>query len=115
MNSHFLRTSLFALVLLLSKTALSAEFYDKAEVLRTEALTRIEHNRHLAVECFSKPETDDLVELLHWDLGTGHCSVEETTETITGYRVYYQWDDQVFSHVVAERPGNYVPVRVEVN
>ena len=115
MNSHFLRTSLIALILLLSNTAFSAEFYDKAEVIRTEPLTRIEHNRRLAVECFSKPETNDLVELLHWDLGTGHCSVEETTETITGYRVYYQWDDQVFSHVVAERPGHYIPVRVEVN
>ena len=78
MNSHFLRTSLFALVLLLSKTALSAEFYDKAEVIRTEPLTTIEHNRHLAYQCFSKPETNNLVELLHWDFGSGHCSVEET-------------------------------------
>ena len=114
MNSHFLRTSLIALILLLGRPAFPAEFYDKAEVIRTEPLTRIEHNRHLAVECFSKPETDDLVELLHWDLGTGHCSVEETTETITGYRVYYQWNDQVFSHVMAERPGSHIPVRVEV-
>jgi len=115
MNSHLLRTSLFALFLVPGGPAFSAEFYDKAEVIRTEPLTRIERNRHLAVECFNKPETNDLVELLHWDLGTGHCSVEETTEIITGYRVYYQWDNQVFSHVVAERPGSHIPVRVEVN
>jgi len=115
MNNHSRRTSLFALMLLTGSPAFSTEFYDKAEVIRTEPLTRIEHNRHLTVECFSKPETNDLVELLHWDLGTGHCSVEETIETITGYRVYYRWDDRVFSHVVAERPGNYIPVRVEVN
>ncbi len=115
MNSQPLPTSLFVLILLLSRPAFSAEFYDKAEVIRTEPLTRIERNRHLAVECFNKPETNDLVELLHWDLGTGHCSVEETTEIITGDRVYYQWDNQVFSHVVAERPGSQIPVRIEVN
>ena len=115
MNTHFPRTSLFAMILLLGRPAYSAEFYDKAEVIRSEPITRIEHNRHLAIECYSKPETNDLVELLHWDLGTGHCSVTQTTETITGYRVYYQWDDQVFSHVVAERPGSYIPIRIEVN
>lgn len=106
--------SLLILSSLILKPAYADEFYDKAEVIRTEPLTKIEHKSHLAYECYSKPETDDLVELLHWDLGTGYCSVEETTETITGYRVYYQWDDQVLSHVVAKPPGSFIPVRVEI-
>ena len=114
MNNRSSLSSLFTLILLLSGSAFSAEFYDKAEVIRTEPLTTIEHNRHLAYECFNKPDTNDLVALLHWDFGSGHCSVEETTETITGYRVYYRWDDQVFSHVMAEHPGGYIPVRVEI-
>lgn len=112
MQSRPLRTSLLVLVLLPGAPVFSAEFYDTAEVIRNEPITRIEHNRHLAPECLTKPETDDLVELLHWDLGTGHCSIEETTETITGYRVYYQWDDRLFSQVMAEQPGSHIQLRI---
>ncbi len=112
MDSHSLRLSLFALILLLSAPAFPAEFYDEAEVIRSEPITRTERTRHLAFECFSKPGSHDLLELLHWDLGTGHCSVEETTETVTGYRVYYQWDGQVFSQVMTKAPGSHIPVRV---
>ncbi|MBQ74971.1 MAG: hypothetical protein CMQ20_08100 [Gammaproteobacteria bacterium] len=114
MNNRALLTILPAIMLFLSGPAYPAEFFDEAEVLRSEPLTTIRHSRHLAYECFNRPETDDLIELLHWDLGTGHCSVEETTETITGYRVYYEWDDQVLSHVMSEVPGSHIPVRVEV-
>ena len=106
--------TLFGEVQLLSGPAQPTEFSGQAEVLRREPLTIIRHSRHLAYECFSKLDTNNLIELLHWDLGTGHCSVEETSETITGYRVYYEWDGQVLSNVMSEVPGSHIPVRVEV-
>jgi uncharacterized protein YcfJ len=115
MASQSVRAIILIMILIAGLPAFPAEFFDTAVVVRSEPVTRIDRNRRLADACLSKPETDNLLTLLHWDLGTGNCIVEETTETITGYRVYYQWQDQVFSQMMAERPGTYIPVRVEIN
>ena len=99
-----------------SITGFANEFYAEAEVVSSEAIKQIDQRRLLAAECLGgKPRSGSLVQLLHWDLGTGHCERIEEHETITGYRVIYKWNDQLFSQVMTERPGERIPLRIEVD
>jgi hypothetical protein len=59
-----------------------------------------------------KPRPEDLVATLRWDLCT---PPEPQPDPITRYRVYYEWDDQVYERVVDARPGPTVPVRVRLD
>ncbi len=59
-----------------------------------------------------KPRPEDLVATLRWDLCT---PPEPQLGPITRYRVYYEWDDQVYERVVDARPGPTVPVRVRLD
>lgn len=59
-----------------------------------------------------KPRSSDLVATLRWDLCT---PPEPQPDPITRYRVYYEWDDQVYERVVDARPGPTVPVRVRLD
>ena len=116
MNPYFLRGMLILCATLICGSASAAEFYDKARVVRSEPITRIDQHRRLSEDCLGgKPQTDNLIELLNWDLGTGHCEEIERTETITGYRVFYKWDNQMFSQVLTNAPGDTIPIRVDVN
>lgn len=94
----------------------AAEFYARAPVVSVEPIREVGHQRHLAQACLEgKPQTDSLVELLDWDLGTRHCEMFETSETIIAYRVFYRWDDKVFSQELPDHPGETIPVRVVLN
>jgi hypothetical protein len=116
MNSYLLRGMLILCTTLICGSASAAEFYDEARVVRSEPITRIDQHRRLAEDCLGgKPQTDNLIELLNWDLGTGHCEQIERTETITGYRVFYKWDNQMFSQVLPDAPGDTIPIRVDLN
>lgn len=115
MNLYFLRGILILCTCLICGPAFAAEFYDNARVVRSEPIMRIEQHRRLSEDCLGgKPQTDNLIELLNWDLGTGHCEQIERTETITGYRVFYKWDNQMFSQVLTEPPGDTIPIRVDL-
>ncbi len=117
MNLYHFRLYIMLIVCtcLICGSASAAEFYDNARVVRSEPIMRIEAHRRLSEDCLGgKPQTDNLIELLNWDLGTGHCELIERTETITGYRVFYQWDNQMFSQVLTEPPGDTIPVRVDL-
>lgn len=118
MNLHFLRPFriLLPAICLVSDPISAAEFYDEARVIRAEPIVKIEVHRTLSESCLgAKPVTDNLIELLNWDLGTGHCELVERTETITGYRVFYRWDNQEFKQVMIDHPGETIPVRVVLN
>ncbi len=118
MNPYLLpmRTILLLGACLICGSVSAAEFYDRAQVIRSEPITRIDEYRHLSEDCLGgKPQTDNLVEILDWDLGTGLCERLERIETITGYRVFYRWDNQMFSQVLLEDPGETIPVRVVLN
>lgn len=105
-----------ALLLYISSASMAAEvFVADAEVIRTEPIIKMRQQRSLAQECVTaKPKSADLVVLLHWDLGTGYCASYAQEELITGYRVFYRWDDHVFSQVMAQQPGARIPVRVRL-
>jgi len=116
MKSYLLPGMLILCTTLICGPVSAAEFYDKARVVRSEPIMRIDQHRRLSEDCLGgRPQTDNLIELLNWDLGTGHCEQIERTETITGYRVFYQWDNQMFSQVLSEAPGDTIQVHVDLN
>ena len=101
---------------LMSGHTQATEFYDQAEVVRFEPITRIERTRQAIPGCLTKkPETTQLMELLQWDLGTVNCVKTTTEETITGYQVFYRWDNQLFSQVTQELPGQTIPVHIRID
>ena len=56
----------------------------------------------------------DLVALLAWDLRADCFTHRREVEVEDGYRVYYRWDERVYSVVMSERPGPTIPLRVDV-
>jgi len=116
-TSRWLAVCFTAMVLNLSSPAAAQEeFVANAEVIRSEPITEMHPQRALSEECSgTKPTGADLIDLLHWDLGTGYCVAYQQQSRITGYRVFYQWDEHVFSQVMAQQPGNMIPVRVRVD
>jgi hypothetical protein len=99
-----------------SCTAMAAEFYDKAEVVRYEPITRIDHARRVIPGCITnKPNNNQLMAVLRWDLSMSHCIETVADEKITGYRVFYEWDEQLFSQVTHEIPGQTIPVHIKVD
>lgn len=56
-----------------------------------------------------------LVELLRWDLRADCRTVWRTEEYVDGWRVWYQWEDQVYSGVFDEAPGETVPLRLTLH
>ena len=118
MKLQSLSSSLILLIIsgLLSGTIKAAEFYDQAEVVRFEAITRLDHTRSVVPDCVvEKPNTNQLMEILHWDLGMSRCIQTATDKIITGYRVFYEWDDQVFNQVTKLIPGQTIPVHIRVD
>jgi hypothetical protein len=113
-----LLSAVVGLVLLMASTipiANAAEFIAEAEVIRSEPIFRVSQRRSLAPECAVKPSERDLVTLLNWDLGTGRCAAYQRDRTITGYRVFYRWDDRVFSQEMQRKPGEWIPVSVRID
>ena len=37
------------------------------------------------------------------------------SSTVTGYRVFYRWDDRVYSQVMASTPGATIPLKVRID
>ena len=105
------------LTLGLSVQCLADEFLARAEVLSAVPITQTTHKKVLNPECRrGKPEVNDLVTLLEWDLGTGYCETKSRQESsVTGYRVHYLWQGQTYTQTTREDPGSYLPIKVSVN
>lgn len=99
-------------LLLFGQPASAGELRVEAPVVEVEAIrappVRMEH-------CADKPTNASLSSMLAWDLGL-QCRTETVaSETVTGYRVFYRWDDRVYSQVMASRPGDTVPLKIRVD
>jgi hypothetical protein len=70
--------------------------------------TRVEY-------CSDKPSNGSLARTLAWDLGLDCRTEQIASKAITGYRVFYRWDDRVYSQVMASRPGATIPLRIRVD
>lgn len=93
-------------------TALAGELTVSAPVVDVEPVrappTSVEY-------CDDKPAGASLAQTLAWDLGL-KCRTEfiESAE-VTGYRVFYRWDDRVYSQVMAAAPGATIPLSVKLD
>ena len=70
-----------------------------------------------AVEyCADRPaDGAGLSAILAWDLGHS-CRIERVpSSNITGYRVFYRWDDRVYSQVMASPPGDTVALTIRLD
>lgn len=66
--------------------------------------------------CDGKPDASrGLAATLAWDLGL-NCRTERVESgRITGYRVFYRWDDRVYNRVMARSPGDTIPLSVRLD
>lgn len=68
------------------------------------------------VRCPAQPSPGaGLVETLAWDLGVSCTTEQRSAGDPAGYRVFYRWDDRVYSRVMANRPGETIPLRVRLD
>jgi hypothetical protein len=100
------------LLMLTTTPAAAGELRVQAPVVDVEAISappvRVEH-------CDDRPVNASLSRILAWDLGL-NCRTElVASEAITGYRVFYRWDDRVYSQVMASRPGATIPLKVRID
>ncbi len=96
-----------------SGVAAAAEMRVRAPVVDVEPLrapvTEVQR-------CGDKPNAQaTLSALLAWDLGLD-CRIERLeSSAVTGYRVFYRWDDRVYSRVMANAPGATVPLKIRLD
>lgn len=90
----------------------AGELRVQAPVVEVEPIsappTRIEH-------CDDKPMNGTLAQTLAWDLGLNCREEVLKSGAITGYRVFYRWDDRVYSRVMAAAPGATIPLKVRID
>lgn len=65
--------------------------------------------------CADKPVNGTLSQILAWDLGLNCREERVESSAITGYRVFYRWDDRVYSQVMAAAPGATIPLTVRLD
>ena len=106
------RNLLLLLGVLTAANAAAGELRVEAPVVDVEPITapptRVER-------CSDKPANASLGQTLAWDLGLSCREELIESDTITGYRVFYRWDDRVYSQVMAAAPGATIPLRVEID
>jgi len=92
--------------------ALAGELRVQAPVVDVEPIkapaVRVEH-------CADKPANASLAQTLAWDMGLDCRTEQVESGSITGYRVFYRWDDRVYSQVMASRPGSTIPLKVRID
>lgn len=75
----------------------------------TEPDREVEH-------CDARPDRDrGLAATLAWDLGLDCRTERVASGRITGYRVFYRWDDRVYSRVMASAPGDTVTLAIRLD
>lgn len=108
-------TASFLALLLIGAAALAnaREFQVRAPVIDVETLTEpgmeVQH-------CPDKPaDGASLGDLMAWDLGLACRTERIDSDRVTGYRVFYRWDDRVHSQVMRTRPGSTIPLTVRLD
>ena len=106
------RPALLLAGLLTMSTALAGQISVQAPVVDVEPIkappVSVEH-------CDDKPAGGSLAEILAWDLGL-NCRLERTESgAVSGYRVFYRWDDRVYSQVMSRAPGATIPLTVRLD
>ena len=114
------RSTSVAGVLLLALTGAGAaaqEIYVEGRVLDVEPVYGSRTVMVQPTDCGTAPRpvpAAGLMALLRWDLQSDCSAVRRSEQTVTGYRVSYQWEDRVYSRIMREPPGETVTLRLKV-
>ncbi len=114
LRRHYSLALTTILVLLSMAPAIHArELHVNAPIVKVEALTG---GTTQVEECPAKPAgATDLLAELRWDLGFACTSRLVESDTVTGYRVFYEWDNRVYSRVMSNYPADTIALRVRLD
>ena len=99
--------------LLAAAGAMAGELSVRAPVVNVEPITEPAMETEY---CPDKPSNEpSLGALLAWDLGLDCRTETVASATVTGYRVFYRWDDRVYSQVMSSAPGSTIPLKVRLD
>ncbi len=107
----------FATTLLLtSQYAVAEARVVRGKVVKIVPITETITRKRTGTTCkYPKPTTySGLTALIGWDL-RHNCDTIRSTEVVTGYQVFYQWDDRTYTRTMSERPGATVPLLLTVD
>ncbi len=89
------------------------ELHVNAPIVKVEAVTG---GATQVEECPTKPAGSiDLLAELRWDLGFACTTRLVESDTVTGYRVFYEWDNRVYSRVMSNYPADTIALRVRLD
>jgi len=100
-----------ALCVALSLNSHAGELRVNAPVVNVEAISGPEQ---LVEVCPEKPDTG-LTDTLRWDLGISCSTRRVASEQISGYRVFYRWDNRIYSQVMDRDPGETIALSVSLD
>ncbi len=112
-NCHLIALAMALSGLVNCSEAFAAEFYDRATVVSSEPLISGNGDAPCADTNPGSATRDGsaLTAMLAWDL----TSCETDRPVIDGYRVFYEYDNQVFSTLVGEKPGLTIPIKINIH
>jgi hypothetical protein len=111
------RSIVLVLLTLVSGSAAARDLIVQGTVVEVQPITSSRQIAESPSSCHAQPAVprNDLADLLAWDLRAGCPTVYRSEQSITGYRVVYEWDDRVYTRVMRQPPGETVALRVSVD
>ncbi len=101
---------------LISPHAMTEERVVRGKVVKVVPITETQTTQQTRTNCnHRKPATNSgLGALLGWDL-LHDCDMMSATKVVTGYQVFYQWDDRTYSRTMSQHPGATVRLLLSVD
>ncbi len=114
LRAHYSFEATVLVALLSIATATHArELQVNAPVVNVESLTG---GTTQVEECPAKPVgSNDLLAELRWDLGFACTTHLVESNTVTGYRVFYEWDNRIHSRVMSNYPADTIALRIRLD
>jgi len=105
------------LLVIISSSAAARELIVHGNVVEVQPITSSRQIAEAPSNCHTRPldPHDSLADLLAWDLRAGCPAVYRSEESITGYRVVYEWDGRAYTRIMREPPGETIALRVSVD
>ena len=103
-------------LVVISLPALAEERLVHGQVTKVVPITKTQIEKQISTACHHpKPSTNHGLEaLLSWDL-LYDCNTMTATEVVTGYEVFYRWDNRTYSRTMTQYPGKTIPLMLSVD
>jgi len=111
MINVLLKTALAIITLVAASLAQADEIRVSAPVVNVEPIASPDR---VVETCPAKP-ANGLGATLRWDLGISCSTHRVPSDEITGYRVFYRWDNRVYSQVMDSNPGAHIALKVSLD